>query len=186
MKFMDIVKGIAFITSAMSLISCAKPLPELPAYTDPITSLPALHEPEALADAAFITQANNTQVLTFVANDLVEGLSFIPQIAPNLTSIQTPVKNTDFDNLVTDSLRNKGYSIDDRFDRNGSEQLATSYLQKLRENNTFELTGIISVNNVLLKRVYAIQADRIEPITTYLVRGVNPEFVVANNIIDFL
>lgn len=177
--------SIALTATCGLFMACAKPLPELPVYADPIASLPPIAEQYPSADSS-ITHASNIDALTYVANDLVDGLSYISRIAPNLTSINAPTANTEFDGLVTSALRSKGYSIDDRSYRGSNEQLTTAYLQKRNRNDVFELTGIISIDDVLLKRVYAVQGNAIEPVTTYMVRGVTAETVATNGNIQSL
>lgn len=168
--------GIAAAACSILLTACAKDLPELPVYAPATASVPT-----PPSETGMTTNPENemsiSQALAFVASDLVAGLSFISGVSPNLVSLKIPAEDTEFDELVKTAMMNKGYSIDNRFDRSGSEQLATSFLKRDRGDSSYVITGIISINSVLVKRSYLVKGTVVEAQTSYLIRGISPQLV---------
>lgn len=171
--------GLTAAVCSMLMTACAPDLPELPVYAPVTTAAPAV---PADSTQSSISEdiSGDSRVLAYVASDLVAGLSYISGISPNLISLRTPSDETDFDNFVTTAVLNNGYSVDGRFDRQSSAQLATSFFISKQNGNSYELTAIISVDSILVKRTYAVRGNAVNPQTSYLIRGVNPLLVNKN------
>ncbi len=166
---------LAVVAASVLMMACAKDLPELPMDS---SSAGYAASPVVAAPAEI---AETTPPLEAMATDLVSGLSYISGMTPNLTSIKTPARNSEFDELVKASMVEKGYTFDDRYDRAGSERLSTSFLQVDRGPNTSELIGIISINSIFVKRTYLITDSGIEPKTAYMIKGISPQLVQASD-----
>jgi hypothetical protein len=159
----------SFVLVAVStlMMACAKDLPELPVDAHSTNTYSVTAVPQQLT----------ADPLEAVADDLVSGLSFISGMTPNVTSLRTPLRNTEFDALVKTSMLEQGYTFDEQLGRTGSEQLSTSFLQIDRDASSSELIGIISINSVFVKRTYLVTDSGIEPKTAYVIKGINPQRV---------
>ena len=118
--------------------------------------------------------------LVFIANDLVQALSFIGGMEPNRTTISSPASASEFDTMVKNSMLQQGYQFSDRRVR-GSQQLTTSFLEVDKNSQLSELTAIMALNSVLIRRTYLITNDIVEPSTSYIIRGIDPELVDIND-----
>ncbi len=190
-KTANIKSLLVTVAASTFLFSCAKELPELPVYATPAivnasasASASATDTPALLPLTAAPSETN--AALRFVANDLVSALSFVSGISPELVSIKSANTNTIFDNMVTTALISRGYRVDQRYDGISNQQLATSFLQRSRTTDTYDITGIISINSVLLKRTYTVNGNSITPNASYSIRGVNPQLVRASDLIRVL
>ena len=164
------------VTVSALTIACAKDLPELPVdpyYSDSYSATTVANQPA-------------TDPLEAVADDLVSGLSFISGMTPNVTALRTPLRTTEFDAFVKTSMLEQGYTFDEQFGRTGSEQLSTSFLKIDHDANSSELIGIISINNLLVKRTYFVTDSGIEPKTGYVIKGINPQRVKESNLVRVL
>ena len=130
--------------------------------------------------------ADNSQALTFVARDLVSALAFISGVSPNQISITAPTVNSKFDWLVQAAMLRNGYTLGNRYGRSRSKQLTTSYLQKDRPDGLLELTGILSIDSILVRRSYLLDGNSIQPGTSYMIRGVDPQLVETTALVDSL
>ena len=171
--------GIMILAAGSTLLmACAKDLPELPVEISTPASASQLRD-GTVTLASTDGQTQVSQPLEIIAKDLVSALSYISGMDPRLATIRTPAAGSDFDELVKTSMQENGYTFDDRFDRASSEQLNTAYLITDRGNNISELTGIISINSVFVKRTYSVSNGTIEPKTSYMIRGISPQLVQA-------
>ena len=172
---------VALAAGSMLLTACAKNLPELPVASVPNTAGTSQLQNGTVALTNADGQTRNNAPLEIIANDLVSALSYISGMDPKLATIRTPAAGSDFDELVKVSMQNNGYTFDDRFDRASGEQLNTAYLKTDRSVDTSELTGIISINSVFVKRTYILSNGTITPKTSYVIRGINPQLVQAHD-----
>jgi hypothetical protein len=181
-KILKVKTGVVAFSCTLLLTACAKELPELPVYTPAVVELPKLPTLPTLLN----TEADNTLALSFIAEDLVAGLMYISQLSPNLISLKTRSADSEFDELIKSAMINNGYSVDNRLDRSGSEHLAASILQRELGDGSTEVTGIMSINSVLLKRAYLVRGIEVEPRTTYSIRGINPQLVQPSDQVQVL
>ena len=79
-----------------------------------------------------------------------------------------------------------GYSFDQRFGQSKSMELVTSYRQKEMPSGYFELTAVMSINSILVRRSYIIQGEDIEPGSSYYIRGVDPQLVQVTALVNVL
>ncbi len=190
------------------LLGCANTLPELPKeLTNPpeFTKTPEFTPPEMTQVSTIspltlgVDPILNSDVfddekvdnsgdfpLVFIANDLVKALSFISGMDPELTSTVRTSSGSAFNKLVKESMQQQGYRFADTPYETGSQQLTTSYLETNRELQPRELTAIMAINTVLIKRTYEIQNDSVEPSSLYMIRGINPELVESNEQVRML
>ena len=184
-----------FVVVLSSLLSgCAKNLPELPIdvtntrnTTQTANVASSISQLNPIINSEVNFEENDSQLpLEFVAKDLVKALSFISGMSPELTSIVTASSGSEFNNLVKESMLQQGYRFDNKRLQSGSRQLTTSYLEINRELQPSELTAIMAINSVLIKRTYEIQNDSIEPKSAYFIRGINPELVDSNEQVRML
>lgn len=165
------------------IMSCAKELPELPVYAAPTpASIPAVSQLPTLPPS----NATLSKALAFVADDLVAGLSFIPGLSPQRVTLASARTDSEFDALVKKSMIRRGFSINQRVSRASNGQLATSYLKEYRNSGGFDITGIISIDSVLIKRTYFIEDSTVTANTSYSVRGINPQLVTASDLVRVL
>ena len=187
MKRLPIKKIFAAIALSALLQSCANRLPEL--TTDPVPLPLELSKKPTSSDAlatAPLTNVEDNQALEFVAQDLVAALSFISGVSPTEISIRTPPANTKFNRLVQDAMLKNGYSFDQRFGQSKSMELVTSYRQKEMPSGYFELTAVMSINSILVRRSYIIQGEDIVPGSSYYIRGVDPQLVQVTALVNVL
>lgn len=181
-----------FSTVAVSLLltGCAAQLPELPIDSSTLPGAPlktrVIQAVSTTPVAGTTTNGDNSQALTFVARDLVAGLAFISGVSPNQISIKAPSVNSKFDWLVQAAMIRNGYSLGNRYGRSQSKQLTTSYLQKGRPDGSLELTAIISIDSILVRRSYILVDGSIQPGTSYLIRGVDRQLIEATALVDIL
>lgn len=123
------------------------------------------------------TPHTSNRALEIIANDLVAALSFISGMSPRLITVKAPADTTQFDELVKDAFASKGYAINNTRALNAGKQLTTSFVMVDTSNGTKEVTGIISIDNVLVKRTYSVTARSIEASTSYLIKGADPQMV---------
>jgi len=95
---------------------------------------------------------DNDIPLDDIANDLVKALSFIPSMQPSLVSIRTSTPGSEFDNIVKNSMQLNGYSFDRGVNRSSRKHLTTSFVAKMVDNSSTELTAIVAINSILIKR----------------------------------
>lgn len=176
------------------LLGCVNSLPELPMdiknTPDPVpTQVSAVAAPVAVlspvlnSDVTYEEQLIDIRSnfpLDLIANDLVNALSFITGMGPEETSIYAPTSGSVFDNLVITSMQQQGYSFDGRRSRTSSRQLTTSFLETNRETQPSEITAIMAINRVLIRRTYLVQTDSVEPKGSYTIRGIKPGLVDSN------
>ncbi len=187
MKRLPIKKIFAAIALSALLQSCANRLPELP--TDPVSlPLELSQKPTSSYSSAkdALRNVEDDQALEFVAQDLVAALSFISGVSPTEISIRTPPANTKFNRLVQDAMLKNGYRLDQRFGQSNSMELVTSYRQKEMPSGYFELTAIMSINSILVRRSYIIQGEDIVPGSSYYIRGVDPQLVQVTALVNVL
>lgn len=127
-----------------------------------------------LTTGATVATVANRQILEFVAQNLVAALPFISGISPTQISITAPRVNSKFDWQVQAAMLRSGYSLGQRFGQSPSKQLVTSFQQTQRSDGSLEVTAIISINSILVRRSYIVQGKSIQPGTSYLISGVDP------------
>lgn len=118
--------------------------------------------------------------LEFIANDLVKALTFIAGMEPEFMAIATSASASLFDKHVKNSMVEQGYRFSDRAFQSGVQLLTTSYTKSKTERQPENLTAIMAINGVLIKRTYLIRNNSVEPDSAYIIRGVSSEFIDAN------
>ncbi len=173
MKILRRTDALVVILSTL-MMGCAKQLPELP-----IDIKPAPASAAKLTSNGVITyeemESSNVRnfPLDLIANDLVKALSLVPQINPRFTSVHAPTSASEFDKLIKDSMLQQGYSFEGRRFGSNNQQLSTSFMETETEFEHSELTAIMALNSVLIKRTYLIQKNTVEPKGSYSIRGAN-------------
>lgn len=115
--------------------------------------------------------------LKIIADDLVAALGFIKGMSPNLITVKAPADNSRFDELVKNAFANKGYAINNTRALNAGKQLTTSFMVKDRSSNRREITGVIAINGILIKRTYSVNDKSIEASTSYMIKGVQTQLI---------
>lgn len=116
---------------------------------------------------------NVRQPIQLIAEDLVNALTQIPQLGTAGVTIGIQKSRSGFDAAVADQLALRGYQTSQIQQQGSANSIVTSTLQT-NSNNRNEVTLVIAINDIAIKRTYEIKGSFVRPVSALFVRGYSP------------